>query len=194
MASSAHSGPTTIRQRLDLALHRELDAGETIVWQGMKLARVEPKGFLIYLFALPWTGFALFWMSMAIMLTGGSEADGFGWMFALFGLPFVLIGLAMFAVPFLSYFQRGRILFAVTNTRVLKLSLGRELTVVAVLPGKIRTTVRTESGDGTGTIELSLSTSVVGYNGRPTRQMEFGRVEDVFGADKAIATLLASKD
>ena len=59
---------------------------------------------------------------------------------------------------------------------------------------KIRSTERKESADGSGSIDLSLSTDVIGYNGRPSRKMQFGRVENVFEADKAIAALIEKAD
>ena len=199
MADSTHYGPGrtdghgTVAQRLALALTRELQDGEAVVWQGMKLARVEPKAFAIYLFAIPWTGFALFWMAMAGLFTIGASSDPFAWIFPLFGLPFVLIGLGMFAIPFLSFFQRGRVLFAVTDKRVLKLSLGGDLTVVSVPAEKIRETVRHESADGTGTIDLSLSTEVENYGGRLGRKLELGRVERVFEAYQAVTALTENR-
>lgn len=194
MASRVHSGPTTIQQRLKIALTRELQSDETLVWKGMKLARVEPRGFAIWLFAIPWTAFALFWMAMAGLFTASADGDWFSWIFPLFGLPFVLIGLGMFAAPFLSYFQRGRILFAVTDKRVLKLSLGGELKVNSVPADKIRDFERRESADGTGIIDLSLSTDIIGYNNRRSRKMELGRVENVFDAFQAVTALTARSD
>ncbi len=55
----------SLRQRLDLALSRELRVGERVQWSGMKLARVEWTHFGIYAFAIPWTAFSLFWTFMA---------------------------------------------------------------------------------------------------------------------------------
>ena len=150
MASNARYSHGSVAQRLALALHRELAEGEQVVWESMKLARIEPKGFAIYLFAIPWTAFALFWMGMAGLFTLGVDSDPFAWVFPLFGLPFVLIGLGMMMAPFLSFFQRGRVLFAVTDRRVLKLSLGGELTVVSVPASKITESVRNQSADVTG--------------------------------------------
>lgn len=193
MASRVHSDHSTIAQRLDLALSRELQPGERVMWKGMKLARVEARGFLIWLFAIPWTAFALFWMTMAGLFSA-RDGDWFGLIFPLFGLPFVLIGLAMFAAPFLSFFQRGRVLFAVTDARVLKLSLGRDLKVNSVPADKIRDSIRRESADGTGTIDLTLGVDVVGYNGRSSRKMELGRVENVFGAFQAVTALTGAAD
>ena len=50
---------------LDLALKRELRSGERVIWKGHQLARISAKAFGIYLFAIPWTAFALFWTMMA---------------------------------------------------------------------------------------------------------------------------------
>ena len=189
MASNARYSHGSVAQRLALALHRELAEGEQVVWESMKLARIEPKGFAIYLFAIPWTAFALFWMGMAGLFTLGVDSDPFAWVFPLFGLPFVLIGLGMMMAPFLSFFQRGRVLFAVTDRRVLKLSLGGELTVVSVPASKITESVRHESADGTGRIDLSLTTEVENYGGRRGRKLEVGRVERVFDAYQAITAM-----
>ena len=72
-----------------MALHRELREGEKVVWQGMKLARVEPKGFAIYFFAIPWTAFSLFWTAMAAW---GTSAMGEAKRYRL-GLPDVRVAL-----------------------------------------------------------------------------------------------------
>ena len=189
MASKAFTGPTTIAQRLEIVLSRELEDGETLVWKGMKLARLEARSFAIYLFAIPWTAFSLFWIAMAGLATQAAHNDPLAWVFPLFGVPFVVIGLGMFAKPFVPYFQRGRILFAVTNRRVLKFSLGRELTVNSVPGSTIQDMVRRESADGSGTIDLSLSIDVIGYTGRKSRKLELGRVADVMAAFQAVTAL-----
>ena len=189
MASKAFSGPTTIAQRLELALSRELEDGEKLVWKGMKLARLEARAFAIYLFAIPWTAFALFWIAMASLATRAANGDPLAWAFPLFGVPFVVIGLGMFAKPFVPFFQRGRILFAVTDRRVLKLSLGRELTVNSVPGATIKDMTRRESADGSGTIDLSLSIDIVGYTGRKSRKLELGRVANVMAAFQAVNAL-----
>lgn len=182
--------PRTVRQELDAALRRELARDERLEWHGMKLARIEPKGFAIWLFAIPWTGFALFWMAMASLMTSADTGAGIlSWGFPAFGIPFVLIGIAMLALPFVPLFLRGKILFAVTDSRVLQLSLGRDLTVVSVPASRIGDIVRRESGDGTGSVELTLSSPVSNFVGRQTSKMSVGRVEDVRGAYEAILIL-----
>ena len=101
MDLTAPPQPDRVDTSLGLALERELEPGERILWSGKQLARLNLAGFAIWLFAVPWTAFALFWMAMAA--TGVRETEGAGalaWAFPLFGLPFVAAGIAMLAAPF----------------------------------------------------------------------------------------------
>jgi len=99
---------------LMIALERELQPGERVLWSGKRLARVNTGGFAIWLFAVPWTAFALFWTVMAA--TGAdalSDTVGpVGWAFALFGLPFVAVGLGTLVLPVLPLLGAGSTLFA----------------------------------------------------------------------------------
>lgn len=188
MASNTRQSHLSVRQQLDLALHDELRESEVVVWSGMKLARIEPKGFGIYLFAIPWTAFALFWTSLAFLFTRGDDGV-MGWAFPLFGTPFILIGIGMLASPFLPYFQRGRILFAITNQRVLQLSLGSDLTVTSVPASRVGDITRMQSPDGSGSVELTLTASVTSFHGRKIKSMIIGRVDDIRGAYEAVLEL-----
>lgn len=191
MSSNPQFAHGSVRQRLELALSQEMRDGEKVVWQGMKLARIEPKGFAIWLFAIPWTAFALFWTAMASLATVATDDSIgiLGWAFPLFGTPFILIGVGMLAIPFVPYFQRGRILFAVTNQRVLELGMGRDLTVKSIPASRIGDIVRRESGDGTGSVEIALSSAIIGVNGQRTNEMTLGRIDDVRSAYAAVLEL-----
>ncbi|MCZ8368896.1 MAG: hypothetical protein O9293_02830 [Porphyrobacter sp.] len=86
--------------RLRLALERELGAGETVCWHGWQLGRIEPRSFLIYVFAVPWTAFSLMWTVLAAGAIGVSEIGLVGIAFPLFGLPFIAIGAWMLSCRF----------------------------------------------------------------------------------------------
>lgn len=179
----------TVRQRLDMALHRELQSGERVRWQGMKLARIDLASFGIYLFAIPWTAFAVFWMVMASAgVSASSDVGLIGWAFPAFGIPFVLIGLGMMATPFVPLTQRGRILFAVTSTRILKLSLGRELKVESTPADRLGEIVRHERADGSGTVKITLGNSS-GLRRSRMQKLVVGQVDDVKAAHEAILEL-----
>ncbi len=176
---------------LELALRRELRRSERVLWQGEQIARISPKGFAMYFFAIPWTAFALFWTAMASV--GASEMDdGAGllaWAFPLFGLPFILIGLGMLSVPFLPLFQKGKVLYAVTNERVLKLTLRRRLDVKSVPARRIGPIERSERRDGSGSLKLTVNVRTDSDGGKQTEYFEIGEVADILSAHDRIAEI-----
>lgn len=190
MATSAQFAKASlVNPRLERALQRELQDGECVVWRGMKIARVDTRGFAIYFFAIPWTAFALFWMTMAGLFSAAMAGDWLALVFPMFGLPFVLIGLGMLAMPFVPFMQRGRILFAVTNSRVLQLNLGRDLEVISVPASRIRDIVRRESADGSGSVDVTKNNTVADYTSGRGGRLTVGPVADVMGAYQAILVL-----
>jgi hypothetical protein len=99
--------------------------GEKVLWVGRPdPAKHFSKGDRYAIpFSFMWGGFAMFWEVTAIVSGGG--------FFALFGIPFVLIGLHMIVGRF---FEKARVKrrtwYAVTNKRVLKLERTRSQDVV----------------------------------------------------------------
>jgi hypothetical protein len=161
--------------RLRQALEHELRADETVQWHGWQLGRVELRSFGIYVFAIPWTAFALMWTALAggaVFQMEDSGAGWLGWAFPLFGLPFIVVGLGMLAMPFAPVLQRGRVLFVVTGQRVLKLALGRELVVTTVPADRIGLIERREQSDGTGSLKLAIK---IGKDSDGDRQTECDR-------------------
>lgn len=78
----------------------EVRADERILWVGQPRGGAGMiGGILVMLFSIPFTGFAIFWMCG---VAGATQAGGGGpgSLFALFGLPFLLVGVGMFTAPF----------------------------------------------------------------------------------------------
>jgi hypothetical protein len=176
-------------ERLRMALERELGPDEVVVWHGWQLARIEPRMFLIYVFAIPWTAFSLMWTGLAAAAIMGTGEDGpglIGWAFPLFGLPFIAIGLWMLAGPFLPLFVRGRVLYVITDRRVLRLSFWRELAVKAVPADRIGLAERQEKPDGTGTLSLAVRVGRDSDGDKQTESFLIGLVDDVMGAQAAV--------
>ncbi|RGP39804.1 hypothetical protein BPTFM16_00078 [Altererythrobacter insulae] len=149
--------PQTLQpDRLSLALDRELKSGERVLWEQRQIARVSYASFGIYLFAIPWTAFALFWTAMAA--AGASsmqeESGWLSWAFPLFGVPFIVVGLGMLGSPFLPLWNKGKVLFAITNERLIKLRLGRSISVETVPARRIGAINRIEHRDGSGTLAI----------------------------------------
>lgn len=171
------------------ALERELAADEVVTWHGWQLGRTDPRAFMIYVFALPWTGFSVMWTLMAAgaMASSGDDGPGWiGWAFPAFGLPFVAVGLVMLALPFVPLLQRGRVLYVVTDKRALKLSLGRALGVTSVPAERIGLMERRERNDGSGVLKLAISIGRDSDGDRQTEDFIIGEVADVAGAQAAL--------
>lgn len=178
--------------RLRAALERELAADEAALWHGWQLARIEPRMFLTYIFAIPWTAFSVLWTTLAAGAVGAMGDDGpglIGWAFPLVGLPFVAIGIGMLAQPFVPFWQGGRVLFVVTDRRVLRFRAGRSLSVDAVPADRIGFVRRRERPDGSGELALTLK---AGRGLKGTKRLFcIGTVEDVTGAQAAVDAIIA---
>ncbi|MBU7580983.1 MAG: hypothetical protein KAF27_11025 [Porphyrobacter sp.] len=175
--------------RLRGALERELGPDEAVRWHGWQLGSIDVRLFASYLFAVPWTAFALAWTGIAAGAVASMGDDGPGliaWAFPLFGVPFIAVGGWMLSRPFVPLWQRGRVLYVVTDSRVLKLTLGRELTIEAVPAARIGLTERRERADGSGMINLAIKIGRDSDGDRQTERFVFGPVADVMGAQAAL--------
>lgn len=91
--------------------------GEEVIWQGQPDPRPDWSDMKIKdaIFGLVFTGFALFWMAMALGAAGGSF---FGLLFPLLGLPFLAVGLKKAGLERLwDAFQRRRTWYTLTDRR-----------------------------------------------------------------------------
>ncbi|HZU99136.1 MAG TPA: hypothetical protein VFF73_20685 [Planctomycetota bacterium] len=127
----------------------ELDRGESVLWAG------EPRpwsrarsAFAIWLFAVPWTAFAVFWM-------GGAALSGAPLPFVLFGTPFVLVGIGLLSLPFWAMRAARRTCYALTDRRVIALEGGLGSIVTrSYLPDQLGRMTRTERSDGSGDLVI----------------------------------------
>ncbi len=195
MADIHHPDPDNgTMTQLRLALERELHANETVQWHGWQIGRLDPRHFLSYVFAVPWTVFSLAWTGIAFTAVLASEQTGLGlfaWAFPLFGLPFIAVGAWMLSRPFVPLWERGRVLYVVTDRRVLKLSIGRELSIKTAPADRIGLVQRSERADGTGSLSLAIRIGRDSDGDRQTESFDIGLVADVIGAQAAIDRMAA---
>lgn len=180
--------------QLRAALERELGPEEAVLWHGWQLGRVDLRHFGTYLFAVPWTAFALAWTGIAAGAAASMGDAGPGilaWAFPLFGLPFVAVGAWMLARPFTPLWERGRVLYVITDKRVLKLALGRTLEVQTLPADRIGPAQRSEDRNGAGTLSLAVRVGRDSDGDRQTEHFVIGAVADVMGAQSAIARIAA---
>lgn len=128
-------------------LENELKSGEALLWQSAPLARyLWPAVLPIVFFGIPWTAFIVFWMVQAAQ---GSA------LFALLGLPFLLVGCVMLAAPWWVTYQARRTAYALTTDRALILVLapwGDGVSVRRYLPEELAACEREQRADGSGSI------------------------------------------
>lgn len=96
---------------------------ERVLWAGQPDPSVNFTMWDIFLvpFSLIWGGFAVFWE--VSVLVSMIPRNGMGVMFALFGIPFVLVGLYLIFGRFIyKRWRKHRTYYAVTNRRVLSLT------------------------------------------------------------------------
>ena len=108
-------------------IHAELDPGESILWAGKPKQGTVFRGsdFFMIPFSLLWGGFAIVWEIMAVAMIHKAEKvpDGFVYLFPLFGIPFVAIGLYMIFGRFIyDSKRRSKTFYGVTNERAIIVS------------------------------------------------------------------------
>jgi hypothetical protein len=142
------------------SIDKELRLNERIIWKGKPAEGIKLRGSDAFLipFSLLWGGFAIFWEITAVTQIPKDQAVGF--IFPLFGIPFVLVGL---------YFIFGRFLFdaktrekteyAITNQRVIIKSGIFSRKVKTINLTALPETSFTEKSDGSGTITFGESSS-----------------------------------
>jgi hypothetical protein len=138
---------------LQQAVQAQLDSGEQLLWYGQPIPkRTMRTAMPIVLFGIVWTSFALFWMAGA----AGFRIPDFSRLseslFALFGIPFVLIGLGLLASPYFVYKKAKRTVYAITNRRALIVIGGKSKFIQSYSGKEIGTISRSERADGTGDI------------------------------------------
>ncbi len=137
-------------------LQSELSSGERLLWagrprQGLRLRAADA---LMIPFSLLWGGFAVFWE--ASVLRRGAPV-----LFALWGVPFVLMGIYItIGRFFVDSYNRARTFYGLTNQRALIRTSGG----VKSLSLKSQSEVSLkESSDGSGTISFGSGDSRYGF-------------------------------
>jgi hypothetical protein len=105
-----------------------------------------------FLFAIPWTLFALFWICGAAGFQIPQQF-GLGLLFPLFGVPFVLIGIAMLCTPLLVRRNLKKTVYAITDRRAIIFDGGfRSTNILSFTPSQLHKLRRKEKSNGYGDI------------------------------------------
>jgi hypothetical protein len=138
------AGDGTLPPELETRVQSELAAGERLVWVGQpRPGRALLGSLILVLFAIPWTAFAVFWMVLA---------SGANLWFALFGVPFVVIGLGMLTAPLGVWRKARQTCYALTDRRAIVWEPGLfgSVRVRSFGPEHLGALSRVERPDGSG--------------------------------------------
>jgi hypothetical protein len=167
-----------------------LEPGERLLWHGQALKPKAAAGCAQFGFGIAFTGFALFWTSLAWVFTRPSpDQDPMAYWFPFFGTPFILVGLWLLASPLLARAAAGKTAFAVTSHRVIRLFVGRstisEDVGIAAIAG-----IETNAGaDGRGSLVLRFDGR---HRARPAAGFILGEVADVATAERRLREAMRS--
>ena len=147
--------PAELRDLVDA----ELESGERVLWSAQPRASRMALGCLpLVLFGIPWTAFAVFWTAAASGFVFGG-GHGPARLFGLFGLPFVLIGLAMLSSPLWALRKARRTLYVITDRRAILFDGGRNTAIRSFGPEALADTRRRQRPDGSGDILFDRTVS-----------------------------------
>ncbi len=148
-----------------------LSPRERIVWTGRPRQGLvfTDRDALLIPFSLLWTGFVVFWNAMVWIMPDAHHADG--WVFRLWGLPFLVVGVYFVVGRFVhDAVVRRSILYAVTDQRILVLRGARSPKLTSLDIHRLPKLELSEHRDGTGTIAFDGENALfsVGRNGMGT--------------------------
>jgi hypothetical protein len=144
---------------LEQALRGTLDADETLLWSGFPPQGIllRPSDWLAIPFSLLWGGFAIAW-ELAVFVGEPDVPDQFNsWDigFALWGVPFVLVGLYLIAGRFfIEAARRAYTIYAVTDQRAIVLTNFLAQNIRSIPLSGLTEIGLSKKADGRGTIAL----------------------------------------
>jgi hypothetical protein len=125
-----------------------LDGHERILWVGQPKLGAQFQVFDLFLipFSAVWFGFSIFWVSMAVQAS---------FLFALFGIPFVIVGFYMFIGRFIvDKRRRDNTVYGLTAQRIL-IKSGKTKVQIQTFPITPQLQIDlVETKDGRGTIVI----------------------------------------
>lgn len=185
----------SLRRRVEA----ELKPGERVLWAGMPgpMRSVLPS-LLLFVFGVGWSSLAFTWEAIAIagVLGIGGEAGGLSRgmaaVFAVFGLPFVAIGVGLVGAPFYVALRAFLTAHVVTDRRLLTVTGGSRASVESRSPDQLTFLRRRDGSAGRGTLRLGFGTEKDSDGDTRSIEERWPDVPDVALAEDAVRALAAS--
>jgi hypothetical protein len=138
----------------EIVVTQHLLPGERVLWadRPVRGIRLSPSDAVLIPFALLWTAIVVLWEVLALRILG--DIDG-GVPFAVVGVPFLLVGLYLVAGRLVvGALRKRRLLYAVTDQRVLVLREGEGTRARSVALERLGAPSATRGSDGRGTVRF----------------------------------------
>lgn len=187
---------TTLPRELRSQVEMELQSGERVVWMDQPIpARYARSSIGLVIFGIPWTAFSIFWVAMAakgVSSMKGGMGGMIAWLFPLFGVPFVLIGLGMLSSPWWARRRAARTAYVITDRRAILFEGGWRggLNVRSFEPASLRGELqRKQHADGSGDLIFQENVRRDSDGDRRVTRVGFMAVRDVKGVEEKIRAL-----
>ena len=154
-------GRLNVNRDVEMVLQEEMEPRERLLWSGQPRQGIVLRASDIFMipFSLLWGGFALFWEYSVI----ASDAPLF---FALFGVPFVLVGLYVVIGRFyVEAKQRENTIYGVSTDRIIIMSGLLQRKVKSLILRTLSDVSVSEFRDGSGSIAFGSSFPLAAWFG-----------------------------
>lgn len=148
-------------------IQQELDSDEKLIWTGAPKQGAVFRGSDVFMipFSLFWGGFAIFWEVMALSIPK-DDAGAVVYVFPLFGLPFVIVGLYMIFGRFIyDSKKRGKTFYGLTDQRAIIVSGLYSKDVKSLNLVTLTDVSLTEKSDLSGTITFGPENQMANFFG-----------------------------
>jgi len=161
-------------QSAEDAVRSCLESNEKLLWSGKPATgiRLRPADAAMIPFSIFWTGFAVFWEIMACSALwakgAAKEAGWFFWIFPLWGIPFILIGLyLLFGRFWTDAKQRENTSYGITDRRVIMIAGLWNQKVRSLDLKSLSDFTMTQRSDGSGNITMASLNPLLQLMGNP---------------------------
>ncbi len=169
----------TIPRELEEKIQRELESREHIIWMEQPIPRYfTATSTASFLFAIPWTAFAVFWMFGASGFKLPDFSKGEFSFFPLFGIPFVLIGLWMLSTPLWAYKKAFKTVYVITDKRAITFDSGWTMIIRSYTPDRLLNVYRKEKRDGSGDVIIEQDLWAGSEGGQQAQYLGFLNIRD----------------
>lgn len=177
---------------LQAKIDRELETGERVEWAGMPVPRFfTGHSIAAFLFAIPWTSFALFWTVGAAEATADSCGPRGFEFFPLFGIPFILVGVFLLLSPLWTYQKARRTAYVITDRRALTFDGGWSTTIRSFRPDELRNLSRKERRAGRGDVVITRRVYRDGEGDQQTEDIGFLHIDNPREIEQMLRQLAA---